>query len=62
MPAAWPWAEHVAMTRVDPKATCDAEMSRPAKSRFVTFAEYSDRNGMSYVPSVYRCWAPAVSA
>lgn len=39
VPAAWPWVAHVAITRVEPNATCDAEMFRPAKSRFATSAE-----------------------
>jgi hypothetical protein len=38
-PAASPVTAHVAMTRVVPKATWVAEMSRPAMSMFETFFE-----------------------
>ena len=43
VPTAWPIVAHVAITRVELIAACDALMSRPAQSRFATFLEYSDR-------------------
>lgn len=44
-PAASPVTAQVAITRVVPKATWLAEMSRPAISRFRVFREYSERKG-----------------
>ena len=38
-PDATPVTAQVAMTRVVPKATCVAEMSRPASKRLATFTE-----------------------
>ncbi len=46
MPTACPLCAQVAITRVDPKAMCDAEINRPVSSRFGTFREYMVRSGM----------------
>ncbi|MNW63302.1 hypothetical protein D3C74_415010 [compost metagenome] len=46
VPAASPMTAQVAITRVVPKATWEALISRPAISIFRTFAEYRERKGM----------------
>jgi hypothetical protein len=46
VPAASPPTAHVAITRVVPNATCDAEIVRPAIHMFVTLREYRQRSGM----------------
>ncbi len=37
VPAAWPITAHVAITRVDVNATCEAPMLRPAINRLAMF-------------------------
>ncbi|MNC49767.1 hypothetical protein D3C75_989660 [compost metagenome] len=46
VPAASPMTAQVAITRVVPKATWEALISRPAISIFRTLAEYRERKGM----------------